>query len=103
MSLGKKEYDCKKLRTYDLVKNAYRKESYLSLIKNTDFRTVITKLRLSDHKLPIETSRIYKIHPNDRICNSCDSYIWGDEFNILMEWKDIKLSLLRQHIFKKHI
>lgn len=97
VSLGKKEYDDTKLRTYNLVKNAYRKERYLSFIKNSDFRTAITKLRLSDHKLPIETGRIYKIPPNDRICNRCDSNILGDEFHILMECKDTKLSLLREH------
>ena len=46
-----------KLRTYAKVKTEIGIEKYLISIKNTDIRSKVTKLRLSNHRLAIETGR----------------------------------------------
>ena len=46
-----------KLRTYIQFKSIYSVEKYLHLIRNPLFRKSFSKLRLSNHKLPIEKSR----------------------------------------------
>ena len=46
-----------KLRTYIQFKSIYSVEKYLHLIRNPLFRKSFSKLRLSNHKLPIEKGR----------------------------------------------
>ena len=50
-----------KLRTYATFKNNIGFEKYLSEIKNTTIRIQISKFRLSNHKLMIETRRHKKL------------------------------------------
>ena len=49
--------DGKKLRTYALYKQVIKYEPYLSLIKNTKNRIILSKFRLSSHDLEIERGR----------------------------------------------
>ncbi len=60
-----------KLRTYALFKNKPGLEKYLLDIKNTDVRKQVTKFRLSDHKLRIETGRVENINAEHRYCPFC--------------------------------
>ena len=46
-----------KLRTYGLLKTSIGLENYLTKITNPAFRRAVTKFRLSNHKLNIETGR----------------------------------------------
>ena len=64
-----------KMRTYREVKTIdnYRCEDYLRQVTNTRHRTTMTKLRLSNHRLAIETGRYMRAYkkPNERICPLC--------------------------------
>ena len=67
----------KGLRTYALCKKTFEYENYLDF--HTDFkkRRLITKIRISAHKLEIETGRYQgKTHkrkkPEERLCKHCD-------------------------------
>ena len=46
-----------KLRTYRLFKNNFRMEQYLLVIKSAKLKKNLTQLRVSSHKLHIETGR----------------------------------------------
>ena len=63
------------MRTYRLFKTIdnYKCEDYLHQVTNTRHRIALTKLRLSNHKLAIETGlylRPFK-KPAERICKIC--------------------------------
>ena len=64
-----------KMRTYRKVKKIdnYRCEDYLHQVTNIRHRTTMTKLRLSNHRLAIETGRYMRPYkkPNERICPLC--------------------------------
>jgi hypothetical protein len=60
-----------KLRTYALFKTEIGFEKYLTEIKNPVLRTEITKFRLSNHRLMIETGRHKKIPKELRFCPFC--------------------------------
>ena len=49
-----------KLRTFRKFKLTYDYENYLTNVRNINHRVAITKLRLSNHKLAIETGRYVK-------------------------------------------
>ena len=59
-----------KLRTFRKFKLTHDYENYLTNVRNINHRVAITKLRLSNHKLAIETRRYVKPYqPTDqRIC-----------------------------------
>ena len=52
----------------------YRCEDYLHQVTNIRHRTTMTKLRLSNHRLAIETGRYMRPYkkPNERICPLCN-------------------------------
>ena len=64
-----------KMRTYRKVKTIdnYRCEDYLHQVTNIRHRTTMTKLRLSNHRLAIETGRYKRPYkkPNERMCPLC--------------------------------
>ena len=75
-----------KTRTYRLFKTIdnYKCEDYLHQITNTRHRIALTKLRLSNRKLAIETgrySRPFKKHPK-RTCPICKIEM-EDEYHFL--------------------
>ena len=78
-------YEDGKLCTYLKVKQNFGFEKYLNLINKFDIRKSITKLRISAHKLIIETGRYSKIPRADRLCNKCDANVLGDEIHFLLE------------------
>ena len=57
-----------KLRKYSLLKNDFLMEYYLINISNIKTRVAVSKFRLSDHRLAIETGRYIrpKVDPKDR-------------------------------------
>ena len=70
-----------KLRTYSLLKTEIGYENDLSQIQNIQHRTILTKLRLSNHCLKIETGRHQCIDKNKRFCPFCPEDI--EDFFIL--------------------
>ena len=88
-SIGKQDNGSGKLSTYRQIKIDFRKEKYLDSIKNFRERSALTKLRISAHRLEIETYRYGKkpIPRNERFCSLCipDRLIHiGDEFHAIM-------------------
>lgn len=59
-------------------------EYYLSY-HNKQLRTLLSKLRLSDHKLMIELGRYRKIPRDQRLCVICNTL--DDESHFLLECK----------------
>ena len=86
--------DCKRPKT---IEN-YKCEDFLHQVTNTRHRIALTKLRLSNHKLAIETgrySRPFK-NPAERICPICKIEM-EDEYhflNICPAYQEKRCSLL---------
>jgi len=77
-----------KLRTYNIIKKEYCLENYLSLTSNPNIRRLITKLRISDHNLRIETGRREKDMPQEkRICLICNNNQVENEMHFLLACK----------------
>ena len=60
-----------KLRFYKLIKNEFRREPYLDIIKSFKLRKTMTKFRCSDHQLEIEKGRHRNLNVEDRMCKLC--------------------------------
>ena len=73
-----------KLKTYSTLKNEIGMEKYLIDIPNFKYRSVLTKLRLSNHSLLIETGRHSRIERPLRFCTFCPSMI-EDELHFLIQ------------------
>ena len=73
-----------KLRTYSILKTEKGFESYLIELKNLKQRIMMTKLRLSDHKLMIETGRHNNITKQLRFCPFCINKV-EDEIHFILE------------------
>ena len=75
-----------KMRTYRLFKTTdnYKCEDYLHQVTNTRHRIALTKLRLSNHKLAIETGRYSRPFkkPPERTCPICKIEM-EDEYHFL--------------------
>ena len=71
-------------RLYKKIKKKFNFENYLHM-ENKQFRTAITKIRLSSHLFNIERGRWAKpkIEANDRKCNLCN--VLEDEYHCLIE------------------
>ena len=68
---------------------------YLSQVQNVKHRQAVTKLRISAHKLPVETGRYKNIPYNDRICKHCDLNEIGNEQHYLMSCSNTMFRTLR--------
>jgi len=77
-----------KLRSYRTYKNMFGKEEYLKL-QSKNLRGDFARLRLSAHKLHIETGRYAnktdRKEPHDRICTYCTTNLCEDEFHFIMK------------------
>ncbi len=75
-----------KLRTLRTFKLNYAFEGYLNQVSNIKHRIQLTKLRLSNHKLEIETGRYSKPYkkPEERLCTICKENT-EDEQHFLMD------------------
>ena len=73
-----------KLETYFLFKTNFGYENYLSLMHNFSHRRALARLRISAHRLPIETGRYSNIPRNNRICTKCAEGEIGDEIHFLL-------------------
>ena len=73
-------------------------ENYLSQIQNIQVRVSLTKFRLSNHRLMIETGRHQRIDKNLRFCPFCPRKI-EDEFHFLLECQIFRT--IRDEVFAK--
>ena len=76
-----------KMRTYCLFRKDVKLERYLTEINSSNTRTFLSKFRLSDHKLEIETGRYHrpKKTPEQRLCQNCGTI--EDEIHCLITCK----------------
>ena len=87
-----------KLRTYSLIKASVEIENYLITTRNINARVCLTKFRLSNHKLMIETGRHQKVPKTERFCPFCHGMI-EDEIHFLINCK--QYDALRGPLFKE--
>lgn len=77
-----------KLRNYRVFKNTFRREEYLDSLYHFPYRSQLARLRLSSHKLYIETGRqdntTQRLPPEKRICRFCNHDVCEDEFHFLL-------------------
>ena len=59
-----------KLRIYKLFKDNFKFEDYLTM-STANQRRIITKFRISAHKLEIERGRYFNVPVERRICKIC--------------------------------
>ena len=86
-----------KLQQYSLIKKDTSYEEYLTLVQNTSDRIAMSKFRLSNHTLLIETGRHQGIPRSDRKCPFCPQHI-EDEFHFLIHCPTYKT--LRYNLFE---
>ena len=60
-----------KMDTYCLLKQRFGLENYTSDVKKRAHRIILPKIRISNHRLAIETGRFSKASRNERICLHC--------------------------------
>ena len=69
-----------KLSFYFKIKKEFKMERCLSVIRNMEMRSYITKFRISAHKFPIETGRYMNTERQNHLCTLCERGI-GDELH----------------------
>ena len=86
-----------KLEFYNNFKDSYTPSPYLDLTRKNPNRKTLVKLRISNHKLLIETER-YNIPRSDRLCTICGHNV-EDETHLLFHCP--RYSSLRDNFFSK--
>ena len=74
-----------KLRTFKKFKTNLNFEEYLNEISNIKHRQAVTKLRISSHRLPVESGRYNNIPFDERTCKLCNLNEVGNEQHYLMQ------------------
>ncbi|XP_062582329.1 uncharacterized protein LOC134244070 [Saccostrea cucullata] len=69
----------------DLFKKVYsgKRSPYVDLLKKRSERSSLSKIRLSAHKLAIESGRYISTSRNERYCNVCNTGVIEDEIHFL--------------------
>ena len=91
--------DTNKACNYHLYKSTFGFEKYLDILPLC-YSIAMTKIRTSNHKLPIEKGRYTNIHRENRTCTLCNTNNVGDEYHFLLECTS--LSLIREKYIPKY-
>ena len=89
-----------KMDTYCLLKQNFGLENYISDVNIRKHRIVLSKMRISNHRLAIETGRFPKTPRNERLCIFCKAnniYEIEDEQHVLLRCS--KFNDLRNDLF----
>ena len=89
----------KKLNFYYTIKKTYDPSAYLDLTRKIASRKALVKLRISSHKLLIETGKYDNIPRNERVRNVCNCKTIEDEIHFLLDC--LSYSSLRDMFFTK--
>ena len=96
-----------KMKMLNLLKETPGKETYLTKVTNSKHRIAMTKLRLSGHRLEIETGRYANnTEAKDRLCPYCKfigQTVVEDEIHFLIKCpmsKEIRENTLSSHILE---
>ena len=82
-----------KMKILNLLKNTPGKEIYLTHVTNSKHRIAMTKLRLSGHRLEVETGRYSNTDVEDRLCSYCQftgQTVVEDEVHFLIKCPMLK-------------
>ena len=90
-----------KLRTFAKLKTSPGIEKYLTTCLNLDHRGAITKLRLSNHDLCIETGRHLGIERNRRYCPFCPNIVETEE-HFLLQCNTFETLRTQYLLFEEH-
>ena len=90
-------YNGSKLRSYAVFKRDFFLEMYL-LQESLVNRKNLTRLRISSHKLSVETGRFNKTPLENRLCAMCDKGLVEDEFHFMISCTAYEKP--RVHLFK---
>ena len=88
-----------KLNFYYKIKTNYSPSVYLDLTRKNPSRKTLVKLRISSHKLRIETGRYDNIPRDERLCNLCNCNRIEDETHFLLDCPSF--SSIREMFFSK--
>ena len=94
--------DSTRARSYILFAD-FKLQSYLSDVNIVKYRTALSRIRVSAHRLEIETGRWHKpvaIPHCDRKCLACN--LLEDEFHFILEcqlYKDLRKQYLKQYYY----
>ena len=89
-----------KMETYCLLKQNFGLENYISDVNIREHRIALSKMRISNHRLAIETGRFSKTPRNERLCIFCKAnniYEIEDEQHVLLRCS--KFNDLRNDLF----
>ena len=88
-----------KLDTYTSFKCRFDMEDYLDTISNREHRVQYRKIRISNHRLAIETGRFNKTQRNDRLCLYCKHHSKSD----IEDEKHILLRCPRYDVYRNEL
>ena len=84
---------------YYQIKTNYNPSVYLDLTTKNPSRKTLVKLRISSHKLRIETGRYDNLPRDERLCNLCNCNRIEDETHFLLDCPSF--SSIRDMFFSK--
>ena len=93
-----------KCSLYKHFMNVRGLQPYLCKPVLPNMRKLITKLRLSSHKLCIETGRYTGVNRNDRICQKCNLGVIEDEFHFILQcpfYANVRRQYLKPYYFRR--
>ena len=73
---------------------------YVDILKNKNERAMLSKLRISAHKLAIEGGRYLNIPKHERICTACNSGKVEDEEHFVDTWTFLSMSEFVLHVIQ---
>ena len=88
-----------KLNFYYKIKTNYSPSVHLDLTRKNPSRKTLVKLRISSHKLRIETGRYDNIPSDERLCNLCNCNRIENETHFLLDCPSF--SPIRDTFFSK--
>ena len=94
------KFNNRKLEFYTEYKRNFSFEPYLDNL-NHHHKKNVAKLRLSNHKFPIEKLRYNNIERKNRLCKMCPSNSIGDENHYMFYCKHDKLKNSREEFLVK--
>ena len=73
------------MRTYFSFKSVFQNEAYLNVVRNRSHQRSLTKLRISSHKLEIESGRYSRKAVAERIRKKCNDDKIEDEIHFICD------------------
>lgn len=79
-------------------------QPYLCKPISSAHKRIITKFRLSSHKLYIETGRYVGLNRTERLCQNCDTHNIEDEFHFMLQcplYSNLRTQYIKPYYFRR--